>query len=120
MKTSMTKSEEMAHFQAFVDDLPQDSYLNSLLRPLIGAVNENIRNDWACSDMLMDVWARTREAQDEEASVLAKVKEARQALAVAEVNLKTFKTIRAREVEKIREEARQLFEGLAREAKAAR
>jgi hypothetical protein len=64
----MTKQEEIAHFQDFIEALPRDSYLRDLFAPLAAVVTDLIRNDVADSTALSDVWhnlARERKQLDE-------------------------------------------------------
>lgn len=83
LPASPSKSDEIAHYNAFINALPPGSYLHSMLVDTVGVVADNIRNDFAF-DPLSDILAKKREVTAELQEMGAKLRDLKEQARVAE------------------------------------
>lgn len=73
----MTKDQEIAHYTAFIQSLPRESYLFDMLRGTAEVLADSIRSDIAMPDILPGIWHARKEAQAELVAVQRQCIEAR-------------------------------------------
>lgn len=105
----MTKSEEMALYDAFVRKLPEDSYLHPWLSTVRDCVANDLRCDIIPRSTPREVFAECQQIRDDAKSILAAsrdnaAKEADRIIAHATVRAKEITSMADRQAESTRRE----------------